>query len=1106
MFIDLPIESFPFPFIHVEYIEGNIESIPQEFSADAQWDEEPEDDLSHIPPGCVKSLLERAADKLDPDAVGSKPRRQPYVNRIVVLGGPGQGKSTLGQFIAQVSRATLLKTISSGKLSPETVAMADHILDRASYLGIPLQGPARLPFRLDLTGLADAINASERRSLSLIRFIAMRMSRDLETPIDADAVRKLLTQFPWLLILDGLDEVPPSANRKEVLSAIEGFWDEVHSANADVLAVVTTRPQGYNHDLDPKMWQHWHLAPLPPEVAIQYAEKLGLARLADPERRKSILNDIAKACLDPATRLLTTSPLQVAILFGISFLKGNIPQDRWELFDKYYNLLRDREAQKPGETASFVRDNKRIIDAIHQDCGWLLQVEAESAGRTAAFLTETQFREIIEDLLLSEGYEKPRSEELAGEFARIATERLVLLATQVEGRLSFDVRSLQEYMAAAKLAGADQKLFDARLRAIAGSAHWRHVFRIAASKAFSVVELGHLRTTVVAVCDALDRGDIEEASSTVRAGAALALDLLADGVATSAPKFERQFAVRALEMLNAGSGGFDPRLADIASLGYEELLARVISAHVNSDNVHRAQVAWRLLSTIAQKHYWAEKLMLELLPADCQKRLNLVASVSPRFWPASLKAPLLEAQETIGPAGTSRFYQSIRIRDRDQDQDESIDEFVLMPELHRRSNFSHGGRIISCRWFCGVQSSITPYRPTDDVSKIVPDGLKCPPWSGLVVLRNFAIDATPYGLAKAIEQYSNIEKSGEIKWPMRNYLFPWVLSCLIADYHEGHSGSELAYRARNGGFGTNVDWDAAETRWRSDPIKPDDLLTWEEGLYLGSMIATKGVPIIGPVTGSRSNVSVDVSAFSDVLERMPSGEKLRRILWLMIASARRSTDSHAIERALELYFRYVPSVDAEPIHPGIFALHAASWNDARIVLLADAAGRKGSYPQASIDLEAMMAAFQVDPSKRGLIVVLAGNISHLRRVKRDLLHIPEEALQTIPGDEPAVCAAVAWLRILTLRWGVDDAEQIARDLSRHVAFCRIAIQFLRSEVPEKYSARMRLLHALAVEQLKSGGTLDPLLFEVLNADVGGYPTRLARLIHDGVFARLADVA
>jgi hypothetical protein len=105
-----------------------------------------------------------------------------------------------------------------------------------------------------------------------------------------------------------------------------------------------------------------------------------------------IVNSLRGAAADETTKLLVTSPLQIAILFGIVLLKGAVPKDRWELFDRYYTLLRDREAQKP---KSIVREFKRQIDLLHKRVGFLLHVNAEKVGKSVSYFSPEQLKEII---------------------------------------------------------------------------------------------------------------------------------------------------------------------------------------------------------------------------------------------------------------------------------------------------------------------------------------------------------------------------------------------------------------------------------------------------------------------------------------------------------------------------------------------------------------------------------------------------------------------------------------------------------------------------------------------------------------------------------------
>lgn len=198
----------------------------------------------------VSQIFRRAADKLDPTSLTASwgnVRRRPARNRIVVLGGPGQGKSTIGQFIAQVARARLLSTHESSHLNPQTHELIAPILNRARVEDVPLDGPCRFPVRVEIPAFADALNKAV--GLTMLSYIAMRLSRDIDSPITVNDLREWLTICPWLVIFDGLDEVPASGNRSAVIGSIDAFWDEVHLAQADVIAIVTTRPQGYNFAL-----------------------------------------------------------------------------------------------------------------------------------------------------------------------------------------------------------------------------------------------------------------------------------------------------------------------------------------------------------------------------------------------------------------------------------------------------------------------------------------------------------------------------------------------------------------------------------------------------------------------------------------------------------------------------------------------------------------------------------------------------------------------------------------------------------------------------------------------------------------------------------------
>ena len=87
----------------------------------------------------------------------------------------------------------------------------------------------------------------------------------------------------------------------------------------------------------------------------------------------------------------------------------------------------------------------------------MLQTESETSGRAGANFNRPRLKQLIEGYLQSCGYTHESRELLSEELARLSLNRLVLLSTRQqgltedEGLISFDIRSLQEFMAAALL-------------------------------------------------------------------------------------------------------------------------------------------------------------------------------------------------------------------------------------------------------------------------------------------------------------------------------------------------------------------------------------------------------------------------------------------------------------------------------------------------------------------------------------------------------------------------------------------------------------------------------------------------------------------------------
>ncbi|HEV3035298.1 MAG TPA: hypothetical protein VGX72_10970, partial [Solirubrobacteraceae bacterium] len=365
--------------------------------------------------GVVRRVLELASEKLDGEALqgaseaGRAPGALTPTQRLVLKGGPGQGKTTVGQFICQVLRAALLREASSTAITEEArqalAALDGHCQDQ----NLAFPAARRFPVRVVLNTFASAL-AKPSGPKTLLDFIYESVERRSSDSLPRPSLQELLETYPWLVVLDGLDEVPASSNRTQVLESISDFWSDVAANNVDILVVATTRPQGYNDDFAPDRYHHEQLLPLTPSRALDYGERLTKARFpGDDARQEKILKRLKRAASSDTTARLMTSPLQVTIMTALVDQRGQPPQERWSLFHDYYNVIFHREMERDIPAASILRDYRPDVDAIHHRVGLLLQALVEQRSHTEARLSSSDLAAIVRTRLSEEGHQDPQA-------------------------------------------------------------------------------------------------------------------------------------------------------------------------------------------------------------------------------------------------------------------------------------------------------------------------------------------------------------------------------------------------------------------------------------------------------------------------------------------------------------------------------------------------------------------------------------------------------------------------------------------------------------------------------------------------------------------------
>lgn len=462
-----------------------------------------------------------------------------------VIGGPGQGKSTLGQFHCQIQRAALILEGTMGSIHPTVKTLATEVkadvVAKAYWPSVP-----RIPVSVELKDYAHWLSMQETAvAKGILSYIAYGLSRSLETAVSAKLLERCLKTSSWFFAFDGLDEVP-GESKNLVAREVQHFIEEVAVRNnCDLVSICTSRPQGYSGEFDSLQKSTLHLRHLNPDEAFECARPvLGIQR---SEKEISGSEEILRTALETAAvRDLMKTPLQSHIM-AVVVRDGKKPPDRrWQLFDNFYNVMLKREANKATKdsgTAKLLQEQPKLLRSIHNRLGFVLHAEAESPIGATTSLARPRFKQlckrIVEQMIDGQG------NELVETLMHATENRLVLVNTPENGGfLRFDVRQLQEFFAAEFLYNSvDATKLRERLGVILGDSHWREVSHFLLS---ALVENDRQTELSVAIeillsLDGTESGPVRLTERRLGLGALTASRLMQEGVLEQDKRMRQRF-------------------------------------------------------------------------------------------------------------------------------------------------------------------------------------------------------------------------------------------------------------------------------------------------------------------------------------------------------------------------------------------------------------------------------------------------------------------------------------------------------------------------------------------------------------------------------------
>lgn len=473
----------------------------------------------------------------------SEPRR----SRIwFIRGGPGQGKSTLTQYMCQIQRAAFIDS------SPATLPTAQRITDVVKDLKIEAErlsfwpSAARVPVQIELRLYAQWYGDQPAEApKGFLTYLVKRLSASIEQKVLPGTLKRAFGTGRWLFVFDGLDEVPGDV-KDSIANEISGFVDDILvESRCEAMIVCTSRPQGYSGQfevLDPTLVD---LVNLSPDEALDCA-----IPVLSVDRAKEELNSytaiLREALASPAIREIMTTPLQSHIMAVVVRDGGRPPERRWQLFNNFYQVIKKREANRnlaDREVARLLRDGDKLIKTLHNRLGFELHARAEKSSGAQTSIDKTELGSIVFDIV--DSLQASGVDETVGTLMEATTERLVLVSTPENGSsVRFDIRPLQEFFASEYLyETAPEDGFLERLQTIAGDSHWREVLHFLLSALVEQGRRGEL-ALAVQVLTGLDEPGSDEHRYLARSlclGGSMTARLIREGVLESDKRIRQLF-------------------------------------------------------------------------------------------------------------------------------------------------------------------------------------------------------------------------------------------------------------------------------------------------------------------------------------------------------------------------------------------------------------------------------------------------------------------------------------------------------------------------------------------------------------------------------------
>jgi len=321
-------------------------------------------------------------------------------NHLVILGGPGAGKSILSKSII----CNILRQQKSEFKSEEIFYF--------------------LPFRIELR---KYITSKKENRDNIPKYIKRILEDEyLVTKISLEQIETIIETYPTLFVFDGLDEIFDTVNKNEVVEDIELFTNKFKK----VKSIVTSRIVGYEEAKLNENFLEIHFLPFNDKQIEEYLNKWYNIHLPGQDNDKLRIEEI-NLFLNQKTQIdkeLITNPLLLSLIVILFSNNLKIPNSKLAIYENCTNTLVDKWDNSKQLSIKINPDLLKYKETIFADLAYWQYIQTSnrienehSKALTHADAINTVYKTIVEKLKLTDDYSVANS--WADSFLKYAQKR-----------------------------------------------------------------------------------------------------------------------------------------------------------------------------------------------------------------------------------------------------------------------------------------------------------------------------------------------------------------------------------------------------------------------------------------------------------------------------------------------------------------------------------------------------------------------------------------------------------------------------------------------------------------------------------------------------------